>query len=137
MIKYVLKGHGLGHEVQTIAQVFYPNLHYYETDCIETSGICVLSGFDDSFAWAEIFKDGVSMIKKIFAHGGENISEREKKRVIKLALYECFREITGYTPKWGMITGIRPAKTVNELISSGADEADAYSFLTEKYFVPA
>ncbi|MCQ4727068.1 coproporphyrinogen dehydrogenase HemZ [Anaerotignum faecicola] len=137
MIKYVLKGHGLGHEVQTIAQVFYPNLHYYETDCIETSGICALSGFDSSFAWAEIFKDGVSLIKKIFAHGGENISEREKKRVIKLALYECFREITGYTPKWGMITGIRPAKTVNELISSGADEADAYSFLTEKYFVSA
>ncbi|MCI8342535.1 MAG: coproporphyrinogen dehydrogenase HemZ [Firmicutes bacterium] len=135
MVKYILKGHSFRNEVQTIIQVFYPNRHYYEANDVECDCICAVSGIDSSSSWAEIYENGKLLAEYKFRHNGLECGEREKKRIVKLSLYECFKSITGYTPKWGMITGIRPAKTVNELINSGWSEKEAFSFLKEKYFV--
>ncbi|MEA5084558.1 MAG: coproporphyrinogen dehydrogenase HemZ [Lachnospiraceae bacterium] len=134
MINYILKGHTLGHEVQTIIQVFYANMHYYQSDEIATEGITVVSYLSDTISRAEVYKNGELVAQHEVEYSNIGITPREKKRVIKMALYMCLKELTGYSPKWGMITGIRPAKTVNELFDSGCDQNEARCFLVDKYF---
>lgn len=134
MINYILKGHTLGHEVQTIIQVFYANKHYYQADEISTEGITVVSELTDTFSKAEVYKNGLRLKDYKVPYNNKNMTPREKKRIIKMALYQCLKEITGYTPQWGMITGIRPAKTVNELLDQGYNEDEARNFLTNQYF---
>lgn len=134
MINYILKGHTLGHEVQTIIQVFYANMHYYQTDEISADGITVVSDLSDILSRAEVYKNGVLVAQYEVEYSNKDITPREKKRVIKMSLYMCLKELTGYAPKWGMITGIRPAKTVNELFDSGCDQNEARRFLVDKYF---
>ena len=43
MIYFITKGHTLEHDVQTIIQVFYPNLHYYVTEQPKQQGITIES----------------------------------------------------------------------------------------------
>ncbi|MGL4791230.1 MAG: coproporphyrinogen dehydrogenase HemZ [Anaerotignaceae bacterium] len=133
MINYVLKGHSYGHEVQTIVQVFYPNLHYYKVEEISKEGITVVSNVELEVSSAFVYIDGILKAKKSVPYK-ESPIERENKRQIKLPIYLALKELTGYNPKWGMVTGIRPAKTVNELLDCGESEENALNYLTQKYF---
>ncbi|HCT64824.1 MAG TPA: coproporphyrinogen dehydrogenase HemZ [Lachnospiraceae bacterium] len=135
MINYILKGHTFAHEVQTIIQVFYANKNYHQTDEILADGITVISDLSDTVSKAQVYKNGELVAQHMVEYSNLNITPREKKRVIKMSIYMCLKEMTGYIPKWGMITGIRPAKTVNELFDNGWDQSEARSFLVDQYFV--
>ncbi|MGN0666869.1 MAG: coproporphyrinogen dehydrogenase HemZ [Huintestinicola sp.] len=50
-------------------------------------------------------------------------------------LFDVMSEITGIRPEWGCLTGIRPVKKVNALISRGLDADGVYSSLHEKYYI--
>ncbi|MGN0642210.1 MAG: coproporphyrinogen dehydrogenase HemZ [Huintestinicola sp.] len=50
-------------------------------------------------------------------------------------LYTAMSELTGISPEWGCLTGIRPVKKVNMLINDGCSRDDVYEKLHEKYFV--
>ena len=57
---------------------------------------------------------------------GESI-ESYLERKMAVMLYDMLREITGYTPPWGILTGVRPAKLMTKLIASqGQDKAVEY-----------
>ncbi len=132
MINFILKGHDLPHEVQTIIQVFFPNKRYYEKEEIELKGITVVSELTTDFSGAYFYEDGNLILKKKYYYDKID-TPREKKRVIKMSLYLCLKEVTGYEPRWGMITGIRPAKTVNELFDEGHDKEYVMNYLTKMY----
>ena len=44
------------------------------------------------------------------------------ERKMAVMLYDMLREITGYTPPWGILTGVRPAKLMTKLIASNGKE---------------
>ena len=46
MIYYRLRGHELQNDVQTMIQVFYPNLHYYRTEEISAEETTVESSVE-------------------------------------------------------------------------------------------
>lgn len=50
-------------------------------------------------------------------------------------LYKALSEITGVTPKWGCLTGIRPVKKVNALIEEGLSKEEIFEKLKEKYYI--
>ncbi|MCM1523175.1 MAG: coproporphyrinogen dehydrogenase HemZ [Ruminococcus sp.] len=50
-------------------------------------------------------------------------------------LFILLSEITGITPKWGCLTGIRPVKKVNALIRDGCGREEVYNALHEKYLI--
>jgi oxygen-independent coproporphyrinogen-3 oxidase len=66
-------------------------------------------------------------------------SDRDKikklKRVVKRVLFKLLSKSTGKTIPWGILTGIRPAKLVNEFIDSGLDRDEILSVLNNDYFV--
>jgi len=57
------------------------------------------------------------------------------KKVFKRKLYLLLESFTGKSIPWGIMTGIRPAKLVNELMDAGAKEQDIVNKLVEDYYV--
>ncbi len=57
------------------------------------------------------------------------------KKVFKRKLYLLLKSFTGKSSPWGVMTGIRPAKLVNELMDAGAGEQDIVNKLVEDYYV--
>lgn len=136
MIYFILEGHNLHHEVQTSIQIFYPNKHYYETDKVSLETITVKSILAENMSKAEVFDKGEKVSEYSFEIDNSEIETlKDKKRVIKKAIYIALNKLTGYSCPWGMLTGIRPAKTVNELIDTGKSKDDIFTYLTEKYLV--
>ena len=54
--------------------------------------------------------------------------ENECERLLAVALYKCFTEASGYIPKWGILTGVRPAKLFSRLSAAYGDTKAAEWF---------
>ena len=61
--------------------------------------------------------------------------ERLRPRALKLSFFRAAREVTGVTPSWGALTGIRPAKLVRSMMEEGMTAAQADRVLRETYCV--
>lgn len=57
------------------------------------------------------------------------------KRIVKRKLFMLLNKYTGKTIPWGILTGIRPAKLVNEFLDKGIDKEAIISTLKNDYFV--
>lgn len=62
-------------------------------------------------------------------------SDKEDEAALCKMLYLIMQKLKSVTPAWGLLTGIRPVKKVNELLDRGLDKAEIFSALKEKYFV--
>ncbi len=65
----------------------------------------------------------------------EHARERLLQRAVKLSFFEAARALTGVTPAWGALTGIRPAKLAAGLLEEGKSEEEADRILRDVYFV--
>ena len=61
--------------------------------------------------------------------------ERLRQRALKLSFFRAAREVTGVTPSWGALTGIRPAKLVRSMMEEGMTAAQTDRVLRETYCV--
>ena len=60
---------------------------------------------------------------------------KERKDIVKIALYKLLVKLTGKTLPWGNLTGIRPAKLAMGLIESGMKNTEAAQEMRERYMV--
>lgn len=58
----------------------------------------------------------------------------DKELVMAQLIFSCLEKITGYTPKWGMLTGIRPSKLLRSLKEKYGNENGKRMF-SENYLV--
>lgn len=138
MINFITKGHELYHEVQSIIQVFYPNMRYCQTVEIQQNGITIISIIEDGICKAIFYNDGEkitenSIIMNFYDNKYLDNEKKELKRFIKTSIYQLLTEITNQKISWGILTGIRPAKNVNELWKKGASDDEVVEVLTKKY----
>ena len=61
--------------------------------------------------------------------------ERLKQRAVKLSFFEAARSLTGVTPAWGALTGIRPAKLAAGMLAEGLSEEETDRILRDTYYV--
>lgn len=134
MIYYRLRGHELQNDVQTMVQVFYPNLHYYRTEEISAEETTVESSVEKGIASAMLYRRG-EQVSAWSVPYTETLTEKEKKRLVKLTIFALLSRETGMYPRWGLLTGVRPAKIVNTLLSEGKSDEECLRYLTEKYLV--
>lgn len=79
--------------------------------------------------------DGKAADKSCFVSYGEcDSSERVSKMAVGKAVFYACVEITGYTPPWGLLTGIRPSVVAKELIDKYG-EPKAVELLKSQYLV--
>ena len=61
--------------------------------------------------------------------------KRLRKRQVKLALYNLLKALTGLTPPWGSLTGIRPTRLLYEAVEAGESLEAAVKYVQDAYDV--
>lgn len=61
--------------------------------------------------------------------------ERLRQKAVKLSFFKAAREITGITPSWGALTGIRPGKLAARFLEEGKSPEKVDKILKDTYFV--
>lgn len=67
--------------------------------------------------------------------GSEVERRRMLKRAAKTALFLLLRQLHGFTPPWGSLTGIRPTRLMYEAMAEGLSPGEAERALQARYFV--
>ncbi len=64
---------------------------------------------------------------------------KSEQRAVKIAVGRAFlaagKEMFSYTPPWGILTGVRPAKVATELIQKGNGIRNSRAILRDEYFL--
>lgn len=131
-MNFVLRGHGHVTAVQTVIQVFYQNEAYARLEEIPENGTAVLSEMSVGRCYAAIYSDGC-VINEKHAPLGPEAGIREQTQALAKVIYLALSEITGKTPPWGTITGVRPAKIVWELREAGFDDTAVFDYFANNY----
>ena len=61
--------------------------------------------------------------------------EGQRRHAVGTCFFLAYRALTGDTPPWGMLTGVRPDKLVTEALQAGASPGEAAAMLEREYFV--
>ena len=139
-MKLVLNGHDERYTVeQSLMNLFPGELPVYEP---------ILPG-DESWAVITLREDERCHVTVELRHGGKTAAqscravltgtefEREGQR--RHAIARCFflaaKAVTGATPPWGMLTGVRPDKPVTWALAEGRSPEEARAMLENEYFV--
>ena len=83
----------------------------------------------------ELFKKLAEYIDDSEAKERAHAIRKERKDIVKIALYKLLVKLTGKTLPWGNLTGIRPAKLAMGLIESGMKNTEAAQEMRERYMV--
>ncbi|MBQ7485274.1 MAG: coproporphyrinogen dehydrogenase HemZ [Oscillospiraceae bacterium] len=62
-------------------------------------------------------------------------AERLRQKAVKLSFFKAARAITGVTPTWGALTGIRPGKLAERFLAQGKTPRQVDGILKRTYFV--
>ncbi len=130
MILTVLN-HDFRYELEKLCRIFLPFekieiITELREDEITAVTACE-KGEKSTRVWASLFLEGRKLqFEQTVANDlsdYRDVCERE----LAICLYKCFTEITGYTPPWGILTGVRPAKLYSRLCRLyGENAADRY-----------
>ena len=95
----------------------------------------------DDGTWRDSFTvhidDEGELTKRVFSRtqiSGDRLEIiRQRKRFCKNSLYSLLKEVTGYHPPWGSLTGIRPMRLLYEYIERGHDKNSALEKLCDDF----
>ncbi|MCL2415817.1 MAG: coproporphyrinogen dehydrogenase HemZ [Defluviitaleaceae bacterium] len=113
------------HDVQTMAQVFIQHEGYQIVKTIPDEGLVLRVFPENENITAVLYENGIPIFKSTCCDAF----------AAKRAVYNVLAEHTGYTPDWGLLTGIRPTKIVHQLLNSGKSPQEASDILKELYLV--
>lgn len=128
MIYICLEGHDMMNAVQTTVQIFMPNEKYKPVDSIQEDGITVKSSVMGNGTTAQLYENGSLICEKTETTGGVTM-----QHAVRSAVYHMLKEKTGQHFPWGMLTGIRPAKTINTYMDTGLTKAESIKKMIETY----
>ena len=111
--------HKFHYETENLCRVFFPyeTIRVINDESDETDDITVVTSMSGEYL------GGVA--------GNINGATGEKKKTVAdyddceremaILLFSLLSEITGYVPKWGILTGVRPSKLMNSLSKDYGD----------------
>ena len=135
-MKLIINGNIKPYYIQMLAMLFFPGEKFPEnTD--EDDGKCavvsVSSDGEGTFSEVEITVDGkCAKGSARLPHGLFN-EDKEAQFAGGGAFLEACTVLTGHTPPWGMLTGVRPAKLALELFEKGYSIEEAIAFFENIY----
>ena len=139
-MKLVLKGHDERYTVeQSLMNLFPGELPVYEP---------ILPG-DESWAVITLREEDGCRVTVELRHGGKTAAqacrtaltgtdfekEGQRRHAIARGFFLAARSVTGATPPWGMLTGVRPDKPVTWALAEGKTADEARAMLEQEYFV--
>ena len=132
-----LSGHSFRYECENLCRLFFP---YSPVRVVEDG-----KGESDSIApaapgepWASaevgIEKTSGTYLYQVEVSDGKSVLERThtapalEEYAMTNLLYTSFAELTGYTPAWGMLTGIHPVKLLRQYCEELGEEKGVEKF---------
>ena len=132
---YYIVEHKYLDEVLSVIQLFYFGEKITQVDEVLDDNIVIKSSIKGSLSICKIYKDKKEIVYK--ENSLENIEKdsfsNEKARIIKLTVFQAIQEIRPLDMPWGILTGVRPTKKINEMLDEGFSENDIKSILKENY----
>ncbi len=136
-----LSGHNFKYELESVLKLFIPATRFsFCYDEIPSFGVTD----DYFFTRKKQLKSGVVFYVICNIHGKsarrvqilkENSSDDESELVLSRLLYLALSELFGIKPMWGIITGVRPVKRVNEMLENGCGEREIRDTLKDRFLV--
>lgn len=131
-MKLLIIGHKYQYEMLKLTQIFYPNT---KIDLLFSSAD---TGDDETVITTELTKDNITVSfaeqKKQKVLTKPRPEKEDEERCMASMLFSLLCENTGYIPKWGMLTGIRPSKLFRGFAERYGEEK-AEKIFTDDYFV--
>ena len=128
--------------VQTLCMVFFPGATFGEN---EVSGEGVpevnVSVYTDNETKSEIayvtirLNDRVSEATETVSHSEPIAIATHASIAVGRAIFAAGKELLGYIPPWGILTGIRPAKIASALLYSGNGIIKTRRILRDEFFL--
>lgn len=125
-------------EIERMTRLFFPD----EKITVSTEKVQADEAFYAEVRAAEVNGAATAFAAIVYEGGREEYSQPIEENVLAdkpaleltLAegLYMLLCRITGYTPPWGMLTGVRPVKLLRMLLDEGGEE-HARNILVDKY----
>ena len=140
-MKLVLNGHDERYVVEQSLMALFPGeLPVYEPICPGDDDWAVVTLAEEAEGCritVELALGGKSASRTLTAPLSGTDFEKEGQR--RHAMARCFflaaRDVTGATPPWGMLTGVRPDKPVTWALAEGKSPEEARKMLEKEYFV--
>ncbi len=125
------------YEIEAVCKLFFHTARFrFSNDINDAQG-------DNYILASTVVDNAVVVIAEICLNGDtpekqiKTMSVMTKKDDIELELcrsiYHILCKKTGISPPWGLLTGIRPVKKVNELIQQGLSKDEIKKNLTERF----
>ena len=139
-MKLILNGHNERYTVeQSLMNLLPGELPVYEPITPEDTSWAVITLREEGSCRADVElswqgKTAKGSDERILI-GSEFEQEGQRRHVIARAFFKAACEVTGNTPPWGMLTGVRPDKPVTWALAEGKTPAEARTMLETDYFV--
>lgn len=138
MVSIITKGFDYSLDIFELLRVFFPNDEVVQIDDISSyiNGYLVESNLENNKCITKLYCN-----EYLINSFEENIEEininREVDKTIKIgikkSIYNCLEKGLGTNLPWGILTGIRPGKIVDELFEKGTKEENILNILTKEY----
>ena len=141
-MKLIFRGHDDRYAVEQSLLAFFPDERpvYEDAAAEEDHAVVALhSGKTYTTATTRIVYQGKTArgVSRVVIDPAldEYESARLRQKAVKLSFFKAAREITGSTPSWGALTGIRPGKLAARMLEDGKTEKETDRILRDTYFV--
>lgn len=125
--------------IQTLSMIFFPGVKFPEDE--EETPDTLKATLDMTESETEVSAEvTISQGEKsCSAHESVKKGSHDDEKTRKIAAGSAFMKagvmFTGFTPPWGILTGVRPAKVATELMENGRTPKEAAEEIERDYFV--
>lgn len=139
-MKLTINGDISRYYVQNLCLIFFPGSKFSETEVITDETPVVMLNVEERedgvFSSAVIGIGEQRAESEAFEKYRKGFTcERIKKIAVGKAVFSAGEKFFGYTPAWGILTGIRPTKISRQLLDDGLDAAQIRKILRNEYFL--
>ncbi|NMA82366.1 MAG: coproporphyrinogen dehydrogenase HemZ [Epulopiscium sp.] len=139
MIQVTLVGHEFQYEIEHLLRAFFPQARFnFSTVTSADQDMQVISMWKDDRFYAKVEVEDQTYVKEHKEHitiTKEMDRRKIAKRLLKKVLYEALVAYTKKPLPWGILTGIRPTKIVQEALEEGRSEKDITKELLETFHI--
>lgn len=136
----IFSGNDYKYELESVVKLFFPaqlfTLLYDERNA--EGDLCFMrkkQGKKKTYLYVYVrIEDKTTRLSSSILNIESNLDKKCELELARL-LFLCLEKLTGITPKWGLITGVRPVKRVNKMLIEGYSREEIEKILEEKYLV--
>lgn len=121
------------YETEAVMKLFFPLTLFEFSYEEEAEGDRVVVRSDEGRLSVSVCTDGKTEISEGTHERAEAEGFTDEQALCRM-LYRILEGMTGVSPKWGCLTGIRPVKKVNALAAEGKSKEEIFTELKRRYY---